>query len=569
MVFAETDTPNTEPKPINLKAPIAHMVLGEFPVSQFSIAENGHEADRSTEVFRLSRDPSTYEVNVESDITLEDYKQMTSPEDWSLLRDWAKRLHGKQVVFINPTMEGGGVAMMRPPIVHLLRQFGIDTHWYVMSGRKSSNDPDPFVFTKQMHNISQRRAAPDERISEEGKAVHRLWAADNAAVLINQEAIRTADVIVIDDPQPAPLKKYIDAVNPKAKIVWRSHIDTSERLMADRSTPQSDIAAYLLDECGIRDVDAIITHPVDSFVYPGMWGKTFFAPATIELQDDLNRSLNESEIKDGIDFINSEIAVKNAELLSQGRVADLQSAIDTSRKRLALVARFDESKGMDKAMALGVLARQKLRASGMPEHELPQIIIVGNGSVDDPSGVPMFENMLRIRREHYASDKADIILMRLKHNYKAINALMYPCRQANLHNLVPVVGMQTSEAEGLETRITEWIRHGVPVVVANRGGMPLQVIEGRSGLILDFDKPSFDLERGARYIHRLMSDPELFTTLHRSSLEAASKFNSREFSTIANATRLLRVFHSVLTGSTADKQWKISDLVDSTSRLAA
>lgn len=340
----------------------------------------------SNEVFKLSRNPKTYEVSIKSNVTLKDYRCTTTGPDWLLLEKFAKPMRGKSVVFINPTMEGGGVAMLRPPLVHLLRLLGVDAHWYVMASGEYSDDTSPFVFTKKMHNILQRRLDPNNRIDEKGVSIHQKWNAENAAVLTAQPTIRHADVIVIDDPQPAPLKKLIDKVNPNVKWVWRSHIDTSNKLMSDKSTPQGEVASYILDECGIRDVDAVIAHPVEDFIYPGMYDKTFFAPATIELRDDLNCPLSESEKIAGIKFINKEIFNKNEEHISSGRLEDIQSKIDMHRRQIVLIARFDESKGMDKAMALGVRVRRMMRDSGSPETDLPQVIMVGNGSVDDPSG---------------------------------------------------------------------------------------------------------------------------------------------------------------------------------------
>lgn len=523
-----------------------------------SLRINVKNVDRSKEVFKLSHDSSTYEVSIESDITLDDYKKMTLPTDWKLITKFASRLVGKSVVFINPTMEGGGVAMLRPPLVHMLKLLGVNAHWYVMAKMKNPDDPSPFIFTKQMHNILQRRTSPDVRITDEGKAIHKKWGQENAAVLITQNNIKQADIIVIDDPQPAGLKLYIDKVNPNVKWVWRNHIDTSGKLMSDPSTPQGQIASYLLDECDMRTVDAVITHPVSAFVYPDMFDKTYFAPATIDSFDDLNRHLNNQEVKDGIDFINNEITLKNMEFLFDNREADLQSLINPNRRRIVLIARFDESKGMDKAMEMGVRVRRKMRDDGLDENDLPQVIIVGNGSVDDPSGVTLYEEVLRIRRKRYPDDKPGIIVMSLKHNYSAINALMYYSHDRTSE----LVAMQTSEAEGCETRISDWIRHGIPVVVSNRGGMSLQVVVGKSGFILDFNKPDYDLGRGADFIYNLMIDYKKYMQFRKSTLGMAEKYNNREFSTTANVARLARVFNDVLTDKKADKVWRISELVD-------
>ncbi len=91
--------------------------------------------------------------------------------------------------------------------------------------------------------------------------------------------------------------------------------------------------------------------------------------------------------------------------------------------------------------------------------------------------------------------------------------------------------------------------------------MSLQVVESESGLVLDFNKPNHDIERGATFIADLMTDNEKYAAIVKTTTELAEKFNNREFTTTANATRLLRVFNSILTGVKADKIWKINDLL--------
>lgn len=538
---------------------IVHLkeIFGVPVVDLSTLFGRKRSADRSREVFSLARDPETYEVTVRSAISLGDYEMITPPADWQLLLKMAAPMRGKRVAFINPTMEGGGVAMLRPPLVHMLNQLGVEAHWYVMAGLKDPGRGNPFLFTKRMHNILQRRAQPGERITADGKQLHQAWNAENAEVLLSQETIQSADVVVIDDPQPAPLIGRLKASYPEVKIVWRNHIDTSGKLMSDPSTPQGEVMEYLLKECGAALADAVVAHPVESFVYPKMSDKTFFAPATVESFDDLNRELTKQEVADGVKFINGEIKAKNAKVMKEDRL----SAIDPARRRIALVARFDESKGMDKAMELGVQTRRMMIEAGYSGKDLPQIIIVGNGSVDDPSGEYMYEKMLQLRREKYADEKRDIILMRLRHNYKAMNALMYPAQGYDDLHVPALVAMQTSEAEGCETRISDWIRHGVPVVVSNRGGMSLQIIEDKSGLVLDFDKKDFDIERGAKWIFGLMTNAEAYADIRRSTLKAAAEFNNREFGTTANVTRLLRVFARTLDGKKADRTWLVSDLL--------
>src|SRR5579884_3090418 len=255
------------------------------------VITNGHsrdliteqQADRSQEVYRLNRNSQTGEVTVESDITLEDTRKVMRPEDWQALLNWAEPFVDKTIVFLNSTMEGGGVAMMRPPLVHLLKQLGVKAHWYVLEDIKDKAAGKPFEFTKNLHNVSQRKS--DKPPTEEGIALHWHWAdSENGPMLEKQDPIINADVLFIDDPQPAPLYKRLKQANqnPNHRVVWRNHIDTDGELMADPTTPQGKVASYLLDVCGLREVDAIIAHPVESFVHkdPALYDKTYFAPAT-------------------------------------------------------------------------------------------------------------------------------------------------------------------------------------------------------------------------------------------------------------------------------------------------
>lgn len=526
---------------------LTELQYGAGSLATEAVAHDGSEeiTDRSKEVFKLSRDPNTYEVSIDSDLSLENYEKIAPADQIAQLKNLAKELEGKKVTFVNATMEGGGVAMLRPTLIHMLRQLGVDAHWHVMEKlqNKLSDDDEPYVFTKTMHNITQRRS--NAHIDEAGKDRHRRWSEENEQVLLTQANITNADIIVVDDPQPARLIEPMKTANPEAKIIWRNHIDNDRDLMANPTTPQGEVWRYLHDDCGVGLADAFVYHPVESFVPYDIDDKTYLAPATIDEFDDLNKDLNSEEIAAGLEFINSEIITKNAELIAAGRPEDVIKPLDPERSRITLVARFDESKGMDKAIELGVRARQKMRMAGVAEQDLPEIVIVGNGSIDDPSGPAMYEQMLKLRRENYQVEKDDIIIMRLKHNYQAMNALMH----------FSDLGMQTSEAEGCETRITDWIDHGVPVIVSNRGGMSLQIIEGESGFVLDYDKPDFDLERGAEFASQFMTDKGLSTTMYEGTAEANRSFNSREFSTVSNAIRWARIFGDVLANRPADKHW--------------
>lgn len=544
----------------------AQALDGEITLARIPVEfQAGPEApSRDKEVYSIDHNTETLEVAVSSNVDLGRRERVTHPADWEMIQELAERLQGTTVVHINPTKEGGGVAMILPTEVDMMNRLGVDAHWYVMNPMPEEEQDsalpyggNPFKFTKRMHNVSQRMS--DEHIDEEGKAVHHRWAVGvNAEALMSNEPVQQADIFVIHDPQPAPLISRLRELNPTAKFVWRNHIDTDGELMADPTTPQGEVASYLLDECGVRDVDAIIAHPVDSFVHkdPELAAKTYFAPATFDPFDNLNRHLSPEEEAAGIDFINHEITTKNAELLAAGRVDDVQPLLDTdpSRQRMTLVARFDPSKGMEQAMEMGVQTRRLLREQGVTEAELPEVVIIGNGSVDDPDGTWMLEEMMRVRRDDYPDEKHGIVLARLRHNYDAINALV------GRSDIV----MQTSYAEGLETRVSDAIKHGKPVVVSDRGGIKTQVVEGESGMVLDFSREDYDLPRGAAYMAELLSDQELYDQTAQQVRYRAADMNLREFTTSANVARMMRIFDNVLNERPADRVWRMSEFTGET-----
>ena len=61
----------------------------------------------------------------------------------------------------------------------------------------------------------------------------------------------------------------------------------------------------------------------------------------------------------------------------------------------------------------------------------------------------------------------------------------------------------------------------------------------------------------------LLTHPAAYEAMVESTVRQAEVFNLREFTTPANAARLLRVFNQLLEmpRPTADKTWKMSELV--------
>jgi trehalose synthase len=142
---------------------------------------------------------------------LSDYVRIVGQKNIDQLFGLVKWLKGKSVVHVNSTQTGGGVAGILKSLVPLTSELGIDTRWVVING-----NGEFFDVTKSFHNALQGNKV---NVSEEMFRAYVETKRNNA-----EDLHLEADVMIINDPQPASL---IDYRKGKAKWVWRCHIDAS------------------------------------------------------------------------------------------------------------------------------------------------------------------------------------------------------------------------------------------------------------------------------------------------------------------------------------------------------
>jgi len=473
---------------------------------------------KAEDAYTVVHDPNTYEVIIDSTVTLEDYEQITPAEEMEKLRQYADAMRDKNIIFVNATASGGGVAIMRQTLIHLYKLLGVDAKWYALK----PDEPDKKFFdvTKQkFHNVLQGVAKPDVYLNEDDVAVYDSVIRNNVDVL--EEPLSKADVIVIDDWQPSGLIPYIkgteqnEGINPTAKILFRDHIHTEGKLMVEPGTPQNITWGFIWKHNQVQLADTFITHPVDDFVPSNVPdNKVVFMPATADLLDDLNRPLSEHECNEGLAFINGQLANN-----------ENQKPLDLDRPYIVLIARFDPSKGMPLGIEAYAKARTQLVEMGYKENDIPQLVVLGNGSIDDPDGVPVLAEIMQTRREQYSYIKDDLKIARVPHNDIAINSLLKGAK----------IALQPSTKEGFESRVSDAIFQGVPVIGSDRGGIPLQIVEGESGFVAS----PYDTDKWANIIVELMQNTAKYQTLRKTTLEQAKNNNKLRFTTISNAQRWL------------------------------
>ena len=297
-----------------------------------------------------------------------------------------------------------------------------------------------FECTKGFHNALQgyKENIPSKKLLEVYEKVNE----ENAKVL--KPILDEADFVFIHDPQPAALIKFFP--ERKNKWIWRCHIDLSN--------PDRFIWKYLHQY--VKHFDASIFSLAD-FVQP--------LPHPIYL------------ISPSIDPLSE----KNIEL-PQKEIEDIypRFGLDCNRPILVQISRFDRFKD-----PLGVIKAYLLVKKF--QHSV-QLVLAGGGAPDDPEGEAILKEV-----KAAASDDPDIHILYLPpDSHRTINALQR----------VADIVIQKSIKEGFGLTVTEALWKGKPVIGGNAGGIGLQVIDHRTGFLVNTP------EGAAHRIRYLLQNPD-------------------------------------------------------------
>ncbi|KAI9318067.1 hypothetical protein BX666DRAFT_1856628 [Dichotomocladium elegans] len=462
---------------------------------------------------------------------IDDYRNTVCDETWRVVNEMAKEFRERKlrVAFFNSTPQGGGVALMRHALLRFFRHLKIDAHWYVARPK-----PEVFDITKRkFHNVLQGVAPPDVRLKEHDKQIFIDWSNENAERfwLDANGPIKTSDVIVIDDPQLVGIIPHIKKHAPEARIIFRSHIEMRADLIRENPDgPQAETWNFLWQF--IQHADIFIAHPMTNFVPDVVPRKNVvLLPATTDLLDGLNKPLDP--------WVTGYYqSVFNRVCIDQG-----SNEIEWSRRYIVQVARFDPSKGIPDVLESYRILRKKLTEHGMDDFEVPQLVVCGHGSIDDPDGTVIYEQTHRmLQRPEFADIAADIIVARLPPSDQLLNLVMSNA----------LVALQLSHREGFEVKVTEALHKGIPVVAYQAGGIPLQIVNNADGFLV----PIGDVEGVADRLFRLITDNDLHATMSKKAKELVTE----EFFTVWNSMSWLHMFLELT--NEASRQYESNGLLD-------
>lgn len=353
--------------------------------------------------------------------SFEDYRPVIGDERTEEILALAALLRGARVLHVNATAFGGGVAEILGTMVPLMNDIGLAADWQVIKGADEF-----FNVTKAMHNSLQGMYydwTPEAR---------NIWLEYNR---LNAELFDDSyDYVVIHDPQPAGILGLVDEMRGThhGKWVWRCHIDLTDA--------QAEVWDILRPHVERYD-GAIFTLP--DYVKDDLHGPTVFCvPPAID-----------------------PLSPKNVDLPMETVHEILRRyGVDPDRPMITQISRFDPWKD-----PLGVIDVYRALKRAVPEL---QLVMVASMASDDPEGWAWYERTVRRAGEDF-----DIHILS---NLNGVGNV-----EVNAFQRAARVVIQKSTREGFGLVVSEALWKGRPVVAGNVGGIPLQIVNGKTGYLVN------------------------------------------------------------------------------------
>jgi len=284
------------------------------------------------------------------------------------------------------------------------------------------------------------------------------------------------DFVIIHDPQPAGL--IASKSDSQAKWVWRCHIDLSH--------PNRDVWQFLQPMVERYDA-AVFSSP--AFARQLAIPQALFYPC-IDPLSEKNKELDDSYIQEVCDNF----------------------GVDRSRPIVTQISRFDRLKD-----PLGVIQAYKMAKKYVDF----QLVLAGGGVSDDPEGAVVLKEV----QEASAQDPDIIILELPPWSALEINALQR----------ASTIVIQKSLKEGFGLTVTEALWKSKPTIASAVGGIPTQVIDKHTGVLVH------SIEGCAYQIRYLLTHPEFGTQLGKNGREHVKE----NFLMTTNALRWVLLFRTL------------------------
>jgi len=316
---------------------------------------------------------------------------------------------------------------------------------------------------------------------------------------------------VVDDYQLCAMIPLVKKLNPKAVIIYRSHIQYDTELINSPSSIQHETWTWLYENF-LQHAHLFIFHPVPSFVPDGIPNsKIEFMPATMDPLDGLNKPMQQEHMEYWRRVFDRILIDHNV----KGR-------LKRDCKYFIQIARFDPSKGIPDVIE----SYKKFRQLIQNGEDAPQLVICGHGSVDDPEATEVYNRTISILETDVELKEyvEDICVARLP-----------PCDQLlNVLLRMSWIALQLSIREGFEIKVSEAISKGIPVIAYNTGGIVNQIKHEQTGILI----PVGDTSLVADWMYKLWNNHQL---REKMSENAVKDPDVKNFVTVCNTANWLRI----------------------------
>jgi len=192
------------------------------------------------------------------------------------------------------------------------------------------------------------------------------------------------------------------------------------------------------------------------------------------------------------------LAPKNIQLTEKDILKYLKKfGVKTDKPIITQISRFDKWKDPEGVVDMFKIVREKFDC---------RLVLCGNMAHDDPEGIKIYQKVSQ--KANKLIENGDCILITSENNI-LVNTLQR----------ISAVIIQKSLKEGFGLTVTEALWKETPVVASNVGGIPLQIIDGKTGFLVEpNDKNGF-----AERITEILKNPTLSKELAKKGKEHVRK----------------------------------------------
>jgi len=253
------------------------------------------------------------------------------------------------------------------------------------------------------------------------------------------------DLVIVHDPQPLPLIKFFKKRQP---WVWRCHIDISN--------PDKGLWEFL---------------------------KPFILRYDMAILSNETYKKNDLPVEQKIMYPAIDpLSTKNIDISDEVIEKTLiKFDVKTDKPLITQISRYDPWKDPEGVLEMFKLVKEKVDC---------RLILCGSMATDDPEGLRIYEN-IRMKANKLIRN-GDVVLLNTENN-TLVNSLQ---RKS-------AVVVQKSIREGFGLTISEALWKETPVVASNVGGIPIQIIDGENGFLVD----PHDIKDCANKVITLLQNP--------------------------------------------------------------